>query len=150
MTEMVITHETSAPPDKVWNVLVDLDNSPQTIGAIKDIERLDGGDEFGVGTKWRETREMFGKDATEVLEVTAVDQGHSYTVEADSRGARYTSVMSVEPAGAGSTISMSFAAEPKGTFSKVLSGTIGKMFEGGTRKALLQDLADIAAAAEAD
>ena len=132
----------------MWGVITDLEHTSETIQAIKHIERLDDGDGFSIGTKWRETREMFGKDATEILEVTAIDPGHSYTVEADSRGARYRSVMAVEPAGSGSTISMTFAAEPKGAFSKVMASTIGKMFEGGTRKALAQDLADIAKVAE--
>ncbi len=149
MTEMAVSHESSASADRVWSVLTDIGNSPGTISAIKRIERLDDRGEFGVGTKWRETREMFGREATEVLEVTAIENGHSYTVEADSRGARYTSIMSVEPAESGSMIRMTFAAEPSGLLSKLMAGTIGKLFEGGTRKALQQDLADIAATAEA-
>jgi hypothetical protein len=34
--------------------------------------------------------------------------------------------------------------------SKVLAGTIGKLFEGGTRKALVKDLDDIAVVAESE
>ena len=44
---------------------------------------------------------------------------------------------------------MSFRGEPGGTVSKVFASTVGKLFESGTRKAIEQDLADIAAAAEA-
>ena len=47
-------------------------------------------------------------------------------------------------------ITMTFGAEPTGTVSKVFAGTIGKLFEGGTRKALVRDLDDIAVVAESD
>ncbi len=42
------------------------------------VERLDSGTDFGVGTTWRETRVMFGREATEVMEIVAVDEGRSY------------------------------------------------------------------------
>ena len=42
---------------------------------------------------------------------------------------------------------MTFGATPKGFFSKLMAATIGRLFSGATRKALQQDLDDIAAAA---
>jgi hypothetical protein len=47
-----------------------------------------------------------------------------------------------------SELSMEFGAEPTSTVAKVMSATVGKLFENATRKALAQDLDDIAAAAE--
>ena len=47
------------------------------------------------------------------------------------------------------TVSMEFGANPKGTMTRLLGATMGKMFVGATRKALIADLDDIAAAAEA-
>lgn len=143
-------HTTSASPADVWAVLVDLEGSVDTLSAITKIERLDDGDDFGVGTRWVETRVMFGKEATEEMVVTAVDEGHSYTVEAESRGSHYTSVMSVEPAAdGGSTVRMTFGAEQEGVVGKVLAQTLGRAFAGATRKAIQQDLVEIGAAAEA-
>ena len=149
MTQITVSREVDAPADAVWQVMTDLERSPQVVSAIGRIERLSGDEEFGVGTSWRETRQMFGREATEEMVVTAVEPGRSYTVEADSRGAHYRSTMTVEPLDADrSRLSMVFAGEPDGLISKVFATTIGKLFEGATRRALQSDVDDMARAAE--
>lgn len=149
MMDMTITRDVAASPDRVWEVITNLDAAPTTIEGITSVERLDGGPGFGVGTKWRETRIMFGKEATEEMEVTAIKPGTSYTVESDGKGAHYVSTWTVAPSETGSQVIMTFGGEPTGAFSRLMAATVGKMFEGTTRKAMEQDLADIAAAAEA-
>lgn len=148
MSELSVSREVSVSPETLWELITDLDRSPNVISAVTAVSRLDDGTDFGIGTKWQETRLIFGQESTEVLEVTEIDPGRSYTVEAESLGARYRSVISVEPSPGGSRITITFGAESTGAVSKVLAGTIGKLFEGGTRKALGQDLEDIAMAAE--
>jgi carbon monoxide dehydrogenase subunit G len=150
MSELSVSRDVSVSPEELWGLITDLDRSPNVISAVTSVERLDDGAGFEVGTKWRETRLIFGRESTEVLEVTEMDQGRSYTVEADSGGAHYRSVITVEPAPAGSTITITFGAEAAGAVSKVLAGTIGRLFDGGTRQALVQDLDDIAVVAESD
>ncbi len=147
MPGITLTREINAPPDRVWDVLTDLERAPELISGIEAIERLDGGGEFRVGTKWRETRTMLGRQATEEMEVTALDEGRSYTVEADGHGAHYTSTLTVDPAAAGSRVVMTFDAQPQGTLAKILAATVGRLFMGATRKALAKDLDDIARAA---
>ena len=148
MKELVVTQDSVATPARVWEVLTDLDNATARISAIKKVERLDGGSGFEVGTSWRETRTMFGKKATEDMTVTEVDPGRSYKTEARSHGAHYLSTHSVDPIEGGSRISMKFGAEPTGTIAKIFSVTIGRLFDNFTRKALVKDLVEIAAAAE--
>ena len=149
MQELTVATDVAAPADRVWQVITDLEGSPEVISTIEEVEILAGGDGFGLGTKWRETRTLFGREATEVMEVTAIDPGRSYTVEADGRGAHYTTTVSVEPNdGSGSRLSYSFGGEPKGTVGKLLAATIGRLFMGATRKALEKDLAELKAAAE--
>ena len=140
----------AAPADVLWEIMTDLPASKDTITAIQSIEILTEGQEFGVGTKWRETRTMFGKQATEVMWVTHVDPGRSYTVRAESHGAIYTTVMAVEAGGdASREISMDFGAEPTGTMARIASATIGRLFANATKKAVARELDDIATAAEA-
>jgi carbon monoxide dehydrogenase subunit G len=141
-------HDTTADPADVWAVVTDLEGSVDTLSGVTAIERLDGSDGFEVGTRWRETRAMFGREASEELVVTAVEPGRSYTVAADNRGTHYTSVLSVEPTDAGARIRMTFGAEQAGRLGRLMARTVGRAFESATRKALEQDLADIAAAAE--
>jgi len=146
--QMDASHESTADPDKVWAVLSDIDGSPETISGITAVERLDSGTDFAIGTKWKETRVMFGRESSEVMEVTAIEPGRSYTVVSDGKGATYTSIMAVEPVEGGSTISMSFGGEPTSTVSRVMSATLGRLAAGSMRKMIEQDLKDIAAAAE--
>jgi len=147
MSMMTVGREVAASPQTVWRIVTDLDGTANVISAITALERTDDGSGFGVGTSWRETRVMFGRESTESMEVTAVDEGRSYTVESLSRGVLYTSVMKVEPRGDGSYLAWEFGAEAQSTSAKLMS-IIGKLFEGTTRKALAQDLDDIAATAE--
>jgi carbon monoxide dehydrogenase subunit G len=130
--------------------MTNLDGFADAIAGIESIERLDDGSDFAVGTKWRETRVMFGRTATEDMWVTEIDPGHSYVVEASSHGAEYRPTQSVEPVdGGGSRLTVSFSGKPVGTLARVMSATVGRVFEKATRKAFEQDLVDVAAAAEA-
>lgn len=145
---MALQMDVDAPIDIVWAIITDLERSPEIIGAISHVERLDSGRNFGVGTRWRETRTMFGREATEEMVITAVEPGTSYTVEADGHGAHYVSTMRLEAIGDRATkLHMTFDAQPDGLVSKVMANTVGRLMMGSTRKALERDLTDIAKAA---
>ncbi|HSF87127.1 MAG TPA: SRPBCC family protein [Acidimicrobiia bacterium] len=148
MPDIEVSKIVNAPADRVWAILTDLEGSEFIVSGIESVEVLSGDDMFGVGTRWRETRKMMGREATEEMEVTAIDPGRSYTVEADNHGAHYTSGMAVTDIGDGkSRLTMTFEAEANTTGGKLMVGA-AKLFKGATRKAIQQDLEDIAAAAE--
>ena len=149
MRELMVSQEVAAEPESVWAIITDVDAFERTISAVEKVERLDDGDGFGVGTRWRETRRMFGRTATEEMEVTSIDAGRSYVTEANSHGAHYRTVMTVEASGSGGTrLSTRFGAEPDGLVMKVVAATVGRLFERATRKALEKDLTEIAVAAQ--
>ncbi|HBX76386.1 MAG TPA: carbon monoxide dehydrogenase, partial [Acidimicrobiaceae bacterium] len=58
-----VSRDIRASSETVWNLLVDMDSWVEVIQAIEVVERLDAVPGFGVGTRWRETRTMFGKKA---------------------------------------------------------------------------------------
>lgn len=136
-----------ASPEKVFAVATDFANAASRIKGIKKLEVLTQGP-VGLGTRFRETRVMFGKEASETMEVTAFDPPRSYTLSAASHGCSYLSTVSVAPEGAGSRLSMTFAGTPLTVGAKVMSALMGWMIVGSCRKAMQQDLADIGAAAE--
>lgn len=143
-----IKQHVAAPADVVWQMITDIEHCPQLISGIQSVQRLDDGEGFGVGTRWRETRVMFGRSASEEMTVTAVDPGRSYTTEAHHGKAHYTSVMSVEPTGDDTCVlSMLFDAETTGMLNKTLGAVVGRLMFSSTRKLMQQDLADIATAA---
>jgi carbon monoxide dehydrogenase subunit G len=149
LVEMTVHREVAASRARVWSVITDLERAPIVLSGVARIERLDGGEGFGVGTRWRETRTVFGRESTEESRVTAVEPGQGYTTVATSGGTTYTSVLRLEPAGDDRCrLSMSFGAEPSGRLGRILSATLGRAFQGPTRRMLERDLQDIATAAE--
>ena len=148
MQSVSVNQECSAAPEVVWTLMTDMDTWVGTVEAIELVERLDDNEGFGLGTRWRETRTMFGRTATEVMEVTEYEEGKRYVTLAESHGAKYRSEMTVEAAGEGSRLSMSFSSEPQTFMTKVMAATVGRLFMSSTRKAIAKDLEDIAAVAE--
>lgn len=144
-----IHRDVAAPAEAVWAIITDIENAPHTISGITSVERLDEADGFVVGTRWRETREMFGRAATEELTVTRIEDGRSYTTAADHDKVHYESTLRVEPTGADtSRLTMHFDAQSGGLLNKTLGAVIGAIMVRSTRKLMQQDLADIAAAVQ--
>ncbi len=145
---VTVTRHISAPVDRVWAVATDIPAAPDVLSGVDRIEMLTD-TPFGVGTRWRETRTIMKRSATEEMWVSAVRQPDSYTVEADSRGAHYVSVFSFTPTGDGGTdVSLSFEGRPKGLPRRVMARMLGRLAAGSVKSALRADLDDIARAAE--
>lgn len=80
------TQEMSASPERVYRALTDLDGAREWMPGLVRIERLDDpAAPFGPGTRWRETRRMFGREATEEFEVTDAEPGRRIDLYVDGR-----------------------------------------------------------------
>lgn len=145
--QIEVTHDTSASVDAVWAVMTDLARWAQVLSSVSSIERLDDGDGFAAGTRWRETRRVRGRELSEILEVTGVDDDSSYVVEATSRGVDLVARMRVDPMPPGARLSATFGSEG-GRRRRLMARTFGRAIERTVRATLEQDLRDIAAAAE--
>ncbi|RAJ61815.1 polyketide cyclase/dehydrase/lipid transport protein [Streptomyces sp. Amel2xB2] len=148
--QVTVERRISAPAARVWEALTDIEGSPRVISGIERVEMLSDGP-FGKGTRWRETRSIFGKEATEEMWVTASEPQRRYVVESDSRGVHYTSEFALTPEGDDVTVvRLSFASE---TDKKSLTGTMGKFLGSigskAVAKSLAKDLEDVSVAAEA-
>jgi hypothetical protein len=146
MRQVTVRQPCSAPVETVWQVATDLAHASSAIEGIRSTQLLTDGP-FGVGTRWRETRTMFGREATEEMEITAVDPGRSYTALAESSGMRYTTTWELVPAGDGTEIVMRFSGEPINRLSRLMSPLTGLMAS-SVEKAMRTDMADLARAAE--
>lgn len=147
--ELHVAREIAAPIRLVWDTVTDLSGAPQTLSRVERIERLDDGDRFDVGTRWRETRTMFGRETTEEMVVTEIDPPLRYTVVTVNGTTTYTSTVAIEPLDDGRCrLEMSFDATASGLVGRGLAATIGRLFARPTRNALRQDLDDIAAAVQ--
>ena len=148
MTSIAVSVAIAAPQDTVWECITDIERAHERIPAIKRIEILSP-QRHGLGLRWRETRIMFGKEATEVMEITQWRPPHEYVTSAQSHGSDYRCTLRVEPAAAGSTLSFHFTATPLTLMAKVMSALMGPLMRGAITKALQGDLNAIKAACEA-
>ena len=138
----------NASKEEVWNAITDFDTVADRISGIEEIEILNKPPDGLVGLKWKETRTMFGKTATETMWITDAVENDHYDVEARSHGSIYRSRMYITDESGKTELGWDFDAEPQTIGAKILSATMGFMFKGATEKALAQDLADIKASLE--
>ncbi len=146
MGQMTFSKHVNAPVEKVFEIASDFANAPQRITGIDKVEMLTTGP-IGVGTKFKETRIMMKKAATETMEVMAFDRPRSYTLGAFSCGTQYESTFEFTPESGGTDMTMIFKYTPKSFFAKMFSPLAGLM-AGMVRKCVEQDMEDIKKAAE--
>lgn len=147
MKPVIVRQPCSAPVEVLWDLATNLPAHPEVMPGIDRVEVLTSG-AFGVGTRWRETRTMFGKSASEEMQITAVEMGRSYTAEAHSSGMHYVTTWEFTSDGDGSEIVMTFSGEPTSRLSRIASVVIGAMTS-SVEKTMRADMADLARAAEA-
>lgn len=148
---MQLSTHIDAPADAVFAAASDFPNATEMIGGINAIEMLSpatDGSPIGVGTRFRETRTMFGKQATEEMEVSAFDPPRSYTLSALSCGVQFDSKVEVIPDGQGCRLGYDILGVPTTLFARVVGAITGPMMKGSMRKAMEKDLADIKAFVE--
>ena len=131
-----------APRADVFRVFSDIPNACERVSGIQQLEVLSEA-KSGRGLRWRETRVMFGKEATEEMQITRFDQPSSYVVEAESHGTHYTSRFSFEEDGRDATrVTWEFVGKPVTTAAKLLS-PLALLLKGPTERALKQDMLDL-------
>lgn len=132
----------------VFDAFRDLDQATDRVAGIEHIDILDGPPLLTVGTRWRETRRMFGRTAVEVMWVTEFTPHESYTVEASSNGTAYRSRYSFTIRDTNQTqVTLTFTGHPITPGAKAMS-LIGPLFASPVRKALHADMTDLKHAIE--
>lgn len=146
MAKITLSRRIECPRQEVFRLFSELDQLPSRISAIKGVEKLTAGP-VGIGTRFRETREMFGKQATEEMVFTDFQADESYTVECDSHGTRYRSIFQFEPVGEYTDVNVSFEVRPMSFAARLLS-PLGWLMIGATKKMLAGDVEDLKKVAE--
>lgn len=146
MAGCTISAQIAAPVAKVFQLASDAPNWAGRIKGITKVEMLTDGP-VGVGTRFRETRRMFGKNATEEMEFTAFEPNRGYTLGCQSCGCQYASTFRFEEADGGTRVTMDFDAKPLLFFAKLMS-PLGWLMMGSMKKCIQRDLDDLKALAE--
>ena len=123
MNTLSCSVEIDAPVELVFDRCTDLHSWADTITAIQKIEVLTEGP-VGVGTRFRETRKMFGREATEEMEYLEFERPSGYLLGAESNGCRYRTRFRLEAVGDAQSrtkLTFEFQAEPLNLFAKIMA-----------------------------
>jgi len=119
MAQIKVEKQVRAPVQRVFAVATNLRDGARNIPSITALEVLTEGP-VGLGTRFRETRKVFGREATEEMEITAFDPPRSMSLGAESHGCRYRNDFRFDPRDGGTRIEMTFNAEPVSFGAKVI------------------------------
>ena len=75
----------SRPPQEVFDFITTSDNAPKVVQSVKSMVKLTEGP-VGVGTRYRETRMMNGKEQHAELEVVAYEPNQKYAMRNVTEG----------------------------------------------------------------
>ncbi len=127
--------------ERVFGVFSDIPNAAQRIEGITRIEMLGDGP-VGVGTKWRETRLIFGREHTETLEITQFRAPEFYEVGSESCGTFYRSSFEFKETAPGTTeVTMMFGGTPRTIVARIMGATLAPMMKRTMHRCLASDLA---------
>jgi hypothetical protein len=133
----------NANRNDVWEVITDIENSINVISSINNIEVIDKPQNSLDGLKWKETRTMFGKEATETMWITESKENEYYHTRAESHGSVYITKLSLNENDNFTKLIMSFEGIPQTATAKVISFLMSPMIKSSMKKALAKDLGDI-------
>ena len=135
-----------APADDIFRRILAVETWPDYIRDIKKIEVLTPGP-VGLGTRFRETRLMFGQDATEDMEIAEIDPPKYILLTAESHGTRYRAEHILTPDSGGTRVELIFGGQPVSLGAKLMSW-LSWLLSNSIKTALAKDLQDLKAACE--
>ena len=142
-----MTKRIAAPVETVFTVATDIAHAAENLRGVEKIDLLTGGP-FGVGTKWRETRKMFGSESTETLEVVGFERWKSYAVGCESCGAYFETTFRFDRDGDDTLVTLAARTEARSLMARIMSPVGNLMFGKMMRKCMGGDLDDVARVAE--
>jgi uncharacterized protein YndB with AHSA1/START domain len=127
-----------APPAEVFALFTDLDRLPDRVKDITKIERLTDGP-VGLGTRYKESRIVFKKEATVTFEVTAYEPPARFETLAHSCGAEYRADHRFTPDGAGTRVDLTLTTRAESWFAWLFT-PVAYLMMSMCKKGLVADL----------
>jgi carbon monoxide dehydrogenase subunit G len=147
MASVTVTNQIAVPVERAFHLFTDIEHGAAHVSGIKKIEILSHGS-FGLGTRWRETREILGTSDSAEMEVTSFERNRTYTITHHKAGVRIDTSFWFEPTRDGTEVSIEFeldtAGLPPGLLTPLTWAIAGKV-----QNVLGQDLTDLKTSLEA-
>jgi uncharacterized protein YndB with AHSA1/START domain len=136
--KLVLEETIAAPVQQVFELFTDLNHMAEHVDAITRLEVIGKGP-VGKGTRFRSTRVMMGKEATEEMEITAFDPPRSYRLEATAAGTRFATIYRFEGGQRETRVTMETTTTPLSFMAKIMGPLMGKLMKGQMTKAMTAD-----------
>lgn len=137
-----------APWTHVFTIVTDVRGWPQRIPAISAVSVITPGP-VAVGTRFSETRTMFGRSATEEMMVAELVVPERFVVTADNHGTRYRAEhLLTEEMPRCTRLRLVFSGVPVSLMARLLT-PLGWLMKASVRRMILADLAALKRASEA-
>lgn len=135
MNRITSTRTINAPVDVVFKTVADIKNFSKAIPQIVNVEMLSDVTS-GVGTRFRETRNMNGRKASTELEVTEYEENNRIRLVSDTHGTIWDSVFTVKEKDDQTELTLVMDAKAYKMMSKFMNPLMKRMIQ----KALEKDM----------
>ncbi|MHC4850362.1 MAG: SRPBCC family protein [Planctomycetota bacterium] len=133
MTRTIVSRQINAPAATVFETVAHIENFSKAVPGIVNIEFLTES-RTGVGTKFKETRVMKGREATVELEVTEYEPNQRIRIVSDTHGTVWDTVFTVAENAGQTQLEMVMDANAYKLLPKLMNplirGMIQKAIEG--------------------
>jgi len=135
MTTVSTTRQIAAPLARVFEILSNAEVFSEAVPQILNVEFLSE-QKRGVGTRFRETRDMNGKEVQTELEITELVENDRIRMVSDQGGTIWDTLFTVEDAGEYTVMTMTMDCRPY----RLLARLLNLVIMGMVRKAVESDM----------
>ena len=141
MSTIVLSQHVTAPQSATFNAFADFPNAAGRIPDVLKIELLTPGP-VKKGTRFKETRKVFGRPATETMEVTTYEPYRRYELATTSGGTAFTTEFKFIPEKGGTRVDVTLTTKPLTLFAKLML-PLGWLMKGALARCVKRDVAGI-------
>ncbi len=126
------------PVSEVYPAFLDIEAIGNRIPGIVKTEVISD-TQTGVGTVWKETRVMMGKEVTEQMEVTGAQENTLIEITSNSAGTLYTTEYIFQERDGATEVTMKFSGVAQTFMAKIFT-PLAALMAGSMKKMLKSDL----------
>ncbi|MDX1439787.1 MAG: SRPBCC family protein [Rubricoccaceae bacterium] len=135
MSRTVVKRSIEAPVETVFDTIAHIENFRKAIPHIEKVE-FASDVQKGIGTRFRETRNMNGRLATVEMEVTDYVENERVRLVSDAGGTVWDSLFTTESSNGGTNLALTMDAKPY----RFLARLMNPLVKGMIRKSIEKDM----------
>jgi len=144
---MTFTRDIAAPVERVWSAMTDVDRYAERFQMVDAAQRSTSGP-FGVGTRWQETRTVYGQPTTVELQVAECEPHRRYLTVTEAAGTSTMEYVFTPRPDGGTSVAVTFRTTGGPAGARLARWLARQRIEACAIEHNTQDLADLARVCE--